>query len=588
MKLSRLAGNRGYWLAIVTAVVIALPTLGFGFFVDDYLFIATLEGSPIVGSPFDLYSFGTGNPEEIEPLIQNGPYPWFGDPYFKVHFFRPLTCALMAMDYNLFGHFSPAYNAHSILWYMLLCFGAMLIFRRTLPPAVGVLALFLFVADESHVLPVAWWANRHSIIAVGMGFLGVAAHLRWREENWRPGLPLSLVSYVLALLAAETGLCVLAYVLAYEIFGRREEWRRRFFAVLPVSLVAIGYLLLYRAGGFGAQFSDVYIDPVGDPIVFLLAAPARFVMLASAQFFMIPVEASLLHAEFEILFTVLGSLCLALVVGILYVLWPRFEEKEKNALRWLIPGAAMAAAPSLAAIVSSRVLLASSLGGAAIIATLIICLWRELHRSVSRPIRFLNKPVMLLIMGTILIGHLGIATLSWPGQVIALRSVMNHLDGLIRNSELDETQMAETQVVVFNPPEPYTGLYPLMLRSFDGLAAPRSWWTLSFAPYDHKLTRTGLQEMELEVVGGEMITSIAERLLRSSKRPLAVGYESKLNGLRIRVLEVGDTGPTRIGLLFEKNPESDCYQMLAFYDGAYRRLKLPGVGESIELPWGFR
>ena len=331
MRLSSLAGTRGYLLGMAVAFVVALSALGFGLFVDDYMFIASLEGQNPIGSPFDLYVFGTGDAELNRPLIQDGPYPWFGDLAFKAHFCRPLSCALMALDHKLFGHFALAYNAHSALWYVFLAFAALLVFRRILPPAVGVLALLLFVVDESHVLPAVWWSNRHSLIAVGMGCLGIAAHLRWREDNWRFGLPLSLLAYVVALSAAEMGLCMLAYVLAYEVFGRRDEIRQRFLSVLPAALLAIGYLLFYRAGGYGAQFSDIYIDPVGDPVAFLTAAPGRFAMLMGAQFFMLPVEAVVIRSELEPYFIIIGCVELLLLALILYKLWPRFEEKERQA-----------------------------------------------------------------------------------------------------------------------------------------------------------------------------------------------------------------------------------------------------------------
>ncbi|HDP35806.1 MAG TPA: hypothetical protein ENN29_11935 [Candidatus Hydrogenedentes bacterium] len=588
MRFSQMAGSRGYLFGVLASVVVALPALWFGFFVDDYLFLATMAGLNPIGSSFDLYVFGSGDPEQMLSLIQNGPYPWFGDPDFKVHFFRPLASALMTLDRVLFGHCAVAYSAHSILWYVLLCFAAMLIFRRTLPPAAGVLALFLFVVDESHALPTAWWSNRHSIMAVGLGLLGVAAHLRWREDRWRPGLPLSLAAYVLSLLSTETGLCVLAYPLAYELFSARDGVGKRVLSILPASLLAIGYLLLYRWGGYGARYSDIYIDPVGDPVAFLSAAPARFAMLAGAQFFMLPVEASIVHVELERPFIVLGGVGLALVALALYNLWPHFEERERHALRWLIPGAAMATVPALAAIVNARVLVAPSLGGAAIIAVVIAHLWRARRAPEAVSWKPATMRMMRVVLWALVVGHLGIAALSWPAQVTALRVVMNHLNKVIRTCELDESRITETQVVVFNAPDPYTGLYPLMLRSFDGRAVPRSWWTISFAPYAHRITRTGAREVEIEVVGGEMFASIMERLFRSRQRPLDVGYEMDLNGLRVIVAAVGNTGPTRLRLVFEDAPESDRYQLLAFRDGRYRRLTLPAPGDAVDLPFGFR
>lgn len=107
MSLSSLAGPRGYYLAVALAVVISLPTLGFGFFVDDYVHLATVEGHNAMGSPWDIFVFGTGDREEMRPYLEAGPFPWFMDPEFKGHFFRPLSSLAMALDYKLFGHSAP-------------------------------------------------------------------------------------------------------------------------------------------------------------------------------------------------------------------------------------------------------------------------------------------------------------------------------------------------------------------------------------------------------------------------------------------------------------------------------------------------
>lgn len=574
----------GYCLAGAAAIFVGLTTLWFGLFIDDYLFLATLAGQNPLGSPTNLYVFGSGDPTDVLPLIQDGPYPWFGDPEFRVHFFRPLGSLSMALDYVLFGPSPFAFNLHSLLWHWIMCLAAMLVFRRTLPPAAGVIALLLFILDASHILPAAWWSNRHALIAVGMGFFGVAAHLRWRQDGWRPGLPLSLAAYVTALLASEAGLCTLAYVAAYEMFGARERWRARIAALSPAAVLAITYVLLYKWAGYGAQYSDIYVDPMSDPMGYALAAPGRFLMLAGAQFFMAPVEAVLLRNTLAPLFVVVGAVALAVIATVLYRLWPRFQEEERQALRWLIPGAVLATTPTLAAIVNARVLLAASLGGAAIIAVIIVCLWRELRTLSTPPF----KPLLMrAILWLLVVLHVGVAAVAWPAQVTLMRGGMTYLNRLIRNSELDETRIADTQVVVFNAPDPYTSLYPLMLRSYYGKEAPRSWWNLSFAPFPHRVTRTGPREMELEVLGGELLTSTMERLFRSARRPLYAGYEMSLNGLCIKVLEMGTVGPVKMRLLFEKPPEHERYQLLAFQNGAYRRFVPPEPGESVVLPHGF-
>ena len=83
------------------------------------------------------------------------------------------------------------------------------------------LALLVFTLDSSHTWPVAWIANRNALVAAVPALLGLVAHLRWREQGWRPGLPLSMLGLGVGLLGGEAALGVFAYVGAYELVGAR-------------------------------------------------------------------------------------------------------------------------------------------------------------------------------------------------------------------------------------------------------------------------------------------------------------------------------------------------------------------------------
>ncbi len=495
----------------------------------------------------------------------------------------------MVLDYTFFGRCSMAYQLHSIGWYFLLCLAVMFVFRRSLPPAAGMLALCIFIVDESHAFPVAWWSNRNAVVAVGLGFMGLAAHLRWREQHWRPGLFLSLIAYSAALLAAEIGLGTLAYVLSYELFGAKDKITKRFLYVLPASIVAITYYVFYQFAGYGVTGSDIYIDPAYSPLRYFMVALPRFLILAGTQLFSFPCELTLLHFVWSYPLVLLGTLSIFVIFLILKRIWPNLSEKEQDALRWLIPGAIMAAAPSLVALVSSRVLLAPSLGGSAVIAVIINHLWNAKLHGVATGKKSQLPKWCRYLMWHLVIVHLCIAALSWPIQVFGLNALHDMLNEHIRNSALDESRMRDSQVVLFNASDAYTALYPIALRHFDKIALPKSWLALSLAPFPHRLYRVSEREMELEIVGGQMFTTVFERLIRSKDHPLLPGDYVELDGLRITVIEVGDLGPSRIHLLFDEKPEHERYQLLYFHEHKYRRLIPPDIGEYMFIerakPW---
>ena len=347
-------------------------------------------------------------------------------------------------------------------------------------------------------------------------------------------------------------------------------------------MTAVGYYAFYRLNGYGARNSALYLDPGSDPAGYLLAAPGRFFMHLGGQFFMAPCEATLLRPSLLPLFIAIGIATLVVVAAAVYTFWPEINAQERRALRWLVPGALIATLPSLAAIVNARVLLAPSLGGAALIAVIIAHAWRLKGAPAAN---LLKKRALRVLMWTFIVMHLVISPILWPVQVAAMRALMSHLNGIMRSVELDETRIADSQVLVMNAPDPYTGVYPVMLRYFDGLPRARSWWLLSMAPFTHKVTRTAEREMEVEIVDGQLCTTMIEQLFRSKDHPLRPGDRFDLNGLVITVLETGDTGPSRLRLEFAEVPESNRYQLLVFRDGEYHRIMPPSNGESMILPY---
>lgn len=566
------------------AALVMLPAFFLGFFGDDFFHLILIEGKQATAVPLAPYCFAPGNAEAMSANLRSGPFPWFVDLEAKAKFFRPLSVLLMRLDRALFGQFFPAFQAHSLLWYLLLCLGASLVFRRVLPPAACALALAVFLVDDAHFFPAAWWSNRNAVVACAPAVLGLAAHLRWRETGWRAGLPLSLLGYGVGLLGAEAAVGILAYVVAYEAFGAEDGRIRRALSLAPAASLALGYFLWYRAAGYGAAHSDMYIDPGAAPLKYLAAAPLRFLQLAGGQFLSIPCEAETLIPGLAPAVALMGAGALALVLLLVAVFWRRMDPRERRALRWMGPGTAMAAAPALSAIMTSRLLLAVSLGGAVILAVVL----RHAALAALDADTRTKRRAASAVAGLLFFLHLVFAPLSWPVQTAGLRAVGAHLNrGILRNP-LDHTDITPRQVIVPCVPDPYTGIYPPIIRAHAGLPLARSWWTLSFAPYDHRLSRTGEKTMELEVLGGQMLEGAFERLLSAAENPLRPGDTRDLDGLVVTVLATGDRGPVRIRLDFAEAPEAERYLFLMRKNGQFEPFAPPAVGESLLLPFSLR
>jgi len=118
-----------------------------------------------------------------------------------------------------------------------------------------------------------------------------------------------------------------------------------------------------------------------------------------------------------------------------------------------------------------------------------------------------------------------------------------------------------------------------------------SWQAISMAPCAHRLTRTHANRLELEVIGGSMLGTEFERLFRSPRYPFRPGQQISLGVLArpgymtITILEMGQTGPSRVALEFDRPLEDDAsLWFLVWKDGHLRRFQPPPVGASIVLP----
>jgi hypothetical protein len=554
------------------AALLGACTLHSGFLFDDWSLIALLEKRfPAAHSGLDLYRFICGA-ADVKQLTADGPFPWFCAPDLKIALLRPLSAAPLVLDDRLFGHDPFGWRLHSALWYVALVASAELVLRRLLTGAPLVLALLLYATSDTHAMALGWIANRHSGIAVALAQLGLWAHLRARDDGWRPGALLAPLLCALGLLASETALGVLAYFLAFELLGRDEPLLARLRALVPVSLLALCYLLGYKLGGYGTHHSGSYIDPLGEPLEFLRIAPGRFLALAGSLFLGPPAEAHQQLPSLAWLWPLLGALALGLLAWLLRPALAGLEAGPRRRVRWLLAGAALSVLPSLGALPGGRLLIVPSLGAAAVCAVLVD------HASRTR-----TGALRRLLFGALVLLLVLRPALTLVASLRAMDRYAQRLQQLARSAELP----ARLGQLVLAPvlPDFITAAYAPTVRLVEGAPLPRSFWFLSVAPREHVLTRTAADRIELATVGGPMLQTPFERLLRSAAVPLRRGDTVALNGLSVRVLDEQDGAPTRIEARLDRPLDAPDLWCIEWRDGTLRKMTLPPVGGSVRIPY---
>lgn len=565
--------QRPRWV-LVAALLAALPAIGAGFFVDDFLHLLTLRGDGFGATPLDLFKFAPGDREVMEKYITTGPCPWYTWPELKLHFFRPLSSATMMLDYHAFGDHAMFYHLHTTAWYMLLAWGVFLIYRRAFALPVAGLCILLYILDTGHLAPVVWWSNRNALVSAAPAVLGLAAHLRWREEGWRPGLPLSLLGYSAGLLGGETALGIFGYVAAYELSGKAAR-AERIRCLLPAMLLAIAYLVIYKWGGYGVSGSGVYVDPISEWPLFLSQAPGRLLELAGSQFLKLPVEVTVLAADATWPLRAAALAGLALLVLAIRPVWKNLDAREHRQLSWLMVGALLAAAPALATFPSGRLLTLPSLGACALTG---LFLYHGARLALPR-----SPALSRAYLWAFAVLHLLLAPLVWVGASGTMPFFNRFAERAFRTIDLDDGQVSSQRVFCLFAADPYTGFYPVVVRRYLNYEKPLGWQTLSMAPFDHDVTRTGEKSFELRIINGELLSTPFERLMRSHTHPLTAGEVVVCDGFRVTILEAGNWGPRRMALEFDKPLDDSGYAFLAWQKGRLARFEWPAPGQTTRL-----
>ncbi len=560
------------WLAPLLGVIVALNTLRISLFMDDHIHLAILERKvPSVTNPLDLFTFANGDPEVTQTRVQLGPFPWWTKPDVKLSFFRPLSSALVWFDLQVFGRHFLLWHLHSLAWYAALIAVVGLVLRRLCEHSVAALAQFLFAIDGGHWTPVGWLANRNALVAATFGLIAVWCHLRVQQRQWKPGLYLGPVAFALALLSGEVALGAAAMLGACELVGTDKPWRERARALAPFVVVGLGWAAVYRTMGFGAYASGIYIDPGRSTLDFLLNAGPRWLAMTAGLLFKVPTDAFLLHPLARYVLAVLGVLAVAFFRAQYRALSSFGERATQRSFAVVSLGAALAMIPPLATFPADRLNLIPSIGGAAFVSTV-------LHRLWGMPGWKERLTRRLLVFA-----HGLVALAPWVVNPNFVHTRVEAMERATRAPEVPAEDMQKRVVMVATADFPFAFSLPL-IRISQGFEWPQSYWFLSIAPYPHRWTRVSLDAFDLEVLGGTMLETVFEQMVRSPNFPVHVGETFDLDGAVVTVLEMRDGRPSKIRFAMTA-PVSE-FTFVEWTGRVVKPLALPPLGKTLDLPEG--
>jgi hypothetical protein len=564
-------------LALALTTAVSLPSLRAGFFEDDHVLVATLEGfGPWMSTPSDLWRFASGVREDSKRAIRDGAFPWWTDPEWRMALWRPLPSALMRLDHALAGRSSAFFHAHSLLWNLLFVFAAGLVLRRLFRGPFGGVALLLLAGASFHPFSAVWISARHYLVAGAFGFLAVWAHLRWKDGEGRGFRGLSLLSIALSLAGGESSLQFIGYLFAVEWVATGESrWARARRLVSP-ALVVLAWGLLYVATGHGVRADGHYLDPLDSPVRFAEGAvhklPVMLSFLAMGPWVMLftPEPSDTLILECT------GLLILGLLIrASLRTAGP----SQARAVKGTALGALLSLAPALAAPeVKIRLLIGPALGCAVLLTVLLRAGLSALRPSTRMPA--LARVVAGLFGVLVFFAHALAAPLGWA-YVIETFSLTGRAEvEVLRRTEIPPGSRA---VVVLVAPGLVFGPWGSSIRRLVSGAASPPWCIVSMGEGDHEVLRTGEDRLELRALSGDFAHGFttARRRRGSSLRP---GDEIEQLGQRFRVLAAHEGVPSRVEARLAHPLDDPSLVLLTWRDGGLKRIAIPAAGEPLFLP----
>jgi hypothetical protein len=572
-------------VAIALGVLLNLPSLGAGLAGDDYVQRAMLEGRyPVPRAAWDLFSFVDGA-AELEPLRAAGALPWWSQEDLRAAALRPLASLLIVLEHRWLRLSPLAQHVHSLAWFVVMVGAVALLARRLLPRAAAALAVLLFAIDPAHVIPIAWLANRSALLSSSLGLLALWAHLRFREQAWRPGRPLALLGFSLALAAGEYALGLLAYLVSYELMaapGRRgERVRASLIGLAPAAV----YASLHMALGYGVRGSAVYLDPFESPAKFAFSALLRIPALLASELWAVPPEPLVAGS---VIGGIAGWLLLLAAIALLLSLVPgalaRTAAQGDRRLLAFAVGALLSLVPLAGTSPHARLLVVPSVGGSLVLAAL---LWDAAHALSNAERRrklasWLRVALTLPLAGL----HFLAAPVATLGGSIGWRDLNVRLRSAYLAAPIDDRQVAEQTLVLVNAVETFSLIYTPYARAAEGRPMPKHWRVLSITHRWQTLERVADDTLELQIDEGGMLGDPISQLYRAWDNPFAPGDVVALPDLSAEVVDVGEWGPTRVRFRFARSLDHPSIVLLVWYKGVLRRLPALGIGRSARIPPG--
>ena len=563
---------------LVLALVIALallahaPSLSWGFFADDHGLMLMLE-RPIEHPTlrwWSLFDFG-GAPAAGDENASWSFLPWWTSPDWKVRFFRPLASVSHALDFALFERAAVWHHATSLALYAGLLALLHALYRAAgLSAQVALWSLAVFAFEDGAVMPVSWLANRNTLLEA---LCAVAAVLALLRGGVAPPTRRILGSFALALLASgakESGVvtfAALAILLALRARSSVDAGvRRRLARWAAVSVLAgLAYIAFLLVAGYGTR-SLFYVLPWTQPVTFAQRTLLMLVLGAQGALGPFSIDVAAMFPTLLVPWIVIALLFgapvaariawveRALPFGLFFALW-----------------SFLALIPQAGTYPSDRLMFVPMLGLAPWIGAF------ASHALERVPLR--RRWLPILVAASTVPFSLGMTAF----RTAWFTPIVDKMRAAITSAEVPRDG-ARCDTLVLQAPSILTMLSPDPVWAFETGVESVRFHPLQVGRDALRVTLVDARTLELENLDGPWLSSPMEQVFLSRPEHLAVGETRRARGFQVEILAVDERGVRAIRVTLDEPASSARWRFLTWREGAFRRIEIPPVGQTLDLP----
>lgn len=573
IAIRRMLASRSWPIALgLSSAILLGHVVGGGFQLDDHFQRARLLGEDSIG----LFVFYDGDPEATRAMMDEGLLPWWTAEGLRHAPLRYLSVLTMQLDFALWPERPAWMHLHSLLWLVLLVTSVAWLYRRLLGASVvAALAGLLFAVDDSLATPTAYLANRNALIAVAFGVLSLVAHDLWRREGRARWAWASAGGLGLGLAGGEMALGAAGYLAAYAACLERGGLVERIRSLVPAVLVLACWAGVYALGPFGAEGTDLYLDPLGQPLAFASAFLVRAPVMIMSLWTSVPADLAGVALDTSARGRVLAaSIGVAALVGA--ALLPRLRRDP--VARFFALGALLSLVPVASTLPQARTLTFAAVGSIALLARGVMDLLSWAARSAPGP-----KWTGRCLAGAILTVHLVVSPLLGWSYVRFWERVSDRVDHAIASAPTDPA-IADQDLIVVNPPD-FAWMVAAIpaVREVEGRPAPRRLRALFTGTTGSRIERTDARTLVVTLEEG-LFPTLMSRYHRSRDDALRVGDRIRVDGMAVEVLRLDAEGsPDRLRFRFARPLDDPSLRWVRFVDGAFADWSVPAIGGQVGL-----